>query len=474
MPASWRRRPRPTRWWTARPTPPGSAIGIVEHSRFRIGRILVNGLVKTRPRIVRHRLKFEPGELFSYSKLLETQRRLYLTGLFRGVFIRPAPAADSDPETRLAEEEGPVEETPPAAEATGDQEPDLVLEPVGIPPDSAVRDVLVDVNEQKNGELGVALGYGSVEKVIGRAEVYQNNLFGTGRKLGFSGELSFINIRGELNYTEPWWFGSEWNGDGTLLMERRDEPGYDMDRWGGSVTLGRSFAEFGNFSVSYRQEDANFSNVEVAIEQIPRELTTTVQSLRSSLSFDNRDNMFNTLHGTFFLAESELGLFTTGGQAGFFRATGEYRTFIGLGFETTFATRVRLAWLTSPGGLAGIPLSERFYNGGPNTVRSFGYRELGPRDPNDHPIGGTFELTWNIAELRRPLHKMVGLALFADAGVLTRGLNNFDPGDIRYALGLGLRFNSPIGLFRLDQGFNPDPRAGEPVSTFHFSFGQAF
>jgi outer membrane protein insertion porin family len=128
--------------------------------------------------------------------------------------------------------------------------------------------------------------------------------------------------------------------------------------------------------------------------------------------------------------------------------------------------------------VAEIPIDERFFNGGSTTVRSFGERDLGPHDNGD-PIGGEFFSVFNV-EYTFPLYGELLGAVFFDAGNLLP--NAADPfqhvtaglDDMRYAVGVGLRYKLPIGPVRLDYGYNPDKRADEDVGAFHFSFGFAF
>ena len=111
-------------------------------------------------------------------------------------------------------------------------------------------------------------------------------------------------------------------------------------------------------------------------------------------------------------------------------------------------------------------------------MRSFAERDLGPHDHGD-PIGGEFFSVFNV-EYTFPVYGELLGAVFVDAGNLLP--NSTDPfervsaglDDMRYAVGLGLRYKLPIGPIRLDYGYNPDRHAGEDVGAFHFSFGFAF
>jgi translocation and assembly module TamA len=121
-----------------------------------------------------------------------------------------------------------------------------------------------------------------------------------------------------------------------------------------------------------------------------------------------------------------------------------------------------------------IPLNERFYAGGPNSLRGFGYQLVGPLDSDGDPTGGRLKLVWNLVEIRQAVYKMIGLALFADVGDILWQPEAFRLGNIRTSAGVGLRANTPIGIMRLDYGVNLKRKKGEPEAKLYFNMGQAF
>jgi outer membrane protein insertion porin family len=128
---------------------------------------------------------------------------------------------------------------------------------------------------------------------------------------------------------------------------------------------------------------------------------------------------------------------------------------------------------SGPGEATAIPIDERFFNGGADTVRSFGERELGPHDNHGHPVGGEFFTVFNVEYTFPILGELQG-AIFTDAGNLLPSSEDIGLNDMRYAIGAGLRYKLPVGPIRLDYGVNPDPRPDEDFGAFHFSFGFAF
>lgn len=127
-----------------------------------------------------------------------------------------------------------------------------------------------------------------------------------------------------------------------------------------------------------------------------------------------------------------------------------------------------------------LPIDERFFVGGINTVRGFDPRSLGSRDINGDIIGGDAELIFNV-EYLFPLIKEAGLrgVVFFDAGNaynINKVVNaeSDDFGKLRTGAGYGVRWYSPIGPLRLEWGYNLEPKPGEKRSRWEFSIGTFF
>ena len=135
-------------------------------------------------------------------------------------------------------------------------------------------------------------------------------------------------------------------------------------------------------------------------------------------------------------------------------------------------TSYEVGWDDKP-----VPLFERFYLGGPNSVRSFKLRQISPRDESGTRIGGNFQVLGNL-EYTIPTFWGVKLALFFDAGNVYGPDSHIgtkvDLTSLKYAVGMGLRWNSPFGPIRVDYGVNPDPKPGDKFGEFHFAVGTAF
>jgi outer membrane protein insertion porin family len=126
------------------------------------------------------------------------------------------------------------------------------------------------------------------------------------------------------------------------------------------------------------------------------------------------------------------------------------------------------AWSSEP-----LPISERFYLGGPNTIRSFKFRQVSPVDEFGTKIGGNGEVLGN-AEYIVPLPFNFRVAAFFDVGNVYGFTTPFDITDLRYAAGPGIRWASPFGPIRVDYGVNLNPRKGDSFGEVQFSMGAPF
>lgn len=407
------------------------AIG--ENLQYIIADIDLKGVEKTKPKVVFRELLFHGGEVVDYSRLLESQRRLYLTGLFQNVYVHPQPAKSGDP---------------------------------------GKKDIAVEIKENMSIEFGAAVGYDSIDKVWQQVEAYNINLSGTARKIGLTARRSAIMRGLETSFTEPRTFGTGWRTDINFSMEYNEEPGFDFTRTGGRVVMGRPLTRNLNLSFLYGYKDTRLKNIRVGTTE--GKSVNKTHSFAASMVYDTRDNLLNPSKGLYLEWDNELGRSLSNGQTTLFRSIGRFKYFYPWRDYLVFASALEVGWIGLPRDLGDLPLNERFYAGGPNSLRAFGYRLVGPLDINGVPIGGKLKIVWNVLEVRRVLYKMFSVAFFTDVGNVWKEANDFNVSDIRTCVGVGLRANTIIGVIRCDYGINIKPRKEESGSKLFLSSGFAF
>jgi outer membrane protein insertion porin family len=161
-----------------------------------------------------------------------------------------------------------------------------------------------------------------------------------------------------------------------------------------------------------------------------------------------------------------------GGDSQFYKTTFLQTYFKPIWFGHILGTRFEAGYANGWGGKE-LPIFERFYLGGPNTIRAFKFRSVSPVDDAGFKTGGTSEVLANV-EYVIPLPFGLRVAFFFDIGNVYGFGTPFDPTDLRYGPGGGIRWQSPFGPIRVDYGFNIAPRPGEGPGAFHFSVGSPF
>lgn len=203
----------------------------------------------------------------------------------------------------------------------------------------------------------------------------------------------------------------------------------------------------------------------------PRRRTFFIAALPTSLNYDGSDDLLNPTKGFRLGARVAPELSLQGLAFGYARIQLDGSIYQSFGDRITLAGRMRL------GTIAGAPRdaiapSRRFYAGGGASVRGYGFQGIGPRDPNNDPIGGR-SLTEFAVEARLKLFGPFGLVPFFDAGnIYTSPLPKFT--GLQYGAGVGVRYYSNFGPIRIDVGTPINPQPGDPRVAVYVSLGQAF
>ncbi len=393
---------------------------------FSFDGVTVHGTDRLHADFLPKRFAHLKGERYDPEKLDETFREMLRTGLFKNLRVSPAPIAGN--KLRL----------------------DLTVE------------------EAKAREVGATIGAGSYEGVSIGLRLADRDLFGRGRPLSLAVDYSQRGLRGEFLYVDPWLFDTNMNLRARLYSAVRDEDGYSKKQVGWRVDLSRRFLphlEAGGF---VEQQKVTLTSKGIDVPQLgPTSYLLTSVGVTSSLDF--RDDPINPSRGFIFTNSADFS--TIDGAPAFTRYTLRLSYYLRVN-RLLFAAGARTGLIIPITERANIPIDVRYFNGGGTTVRSFSERDLGPKSASGDPVGGDFFTIFN-AEITFPLVGALEGAVFVDAGSLQ---NTANPGaeDMRFAVGVGLRYKLPIGPLRLDYGLNPSPRADEARGAFHFSFGFAF
>ncbi len=333
----------------------------------------------------------------------------------------------------------------------------------------------VDIEEGYSRQLGVYGGFTNYEGPIGGFEFRNLNLFGSVRKIDAELQFSKRGARGELEYIDPWFLNTDSEFRTGLFAVNRSEEGYEKFQTGGRYSLTKRFGRQMKDTVSLFGE-ASYTDVHDADIQAAflGDREYFAHSVGVSVIHDRRDQPRNPRSG--YIAQGSLSIASSAiaSETEFFKATGRLGYYHPVG-DHTLRLAARAGMISPMGDTTAIPIDLRFYNGGAQSVRSFDERRLGMTDANGYPVGGEFYTTFNI-EYEIPVKQFEGLSIvpFADAGNLIYDADDASLDDLRYAIGLGIRYETPIGPLRLEYGHNPDQRVGESSGTLHIGFGFSY
>ena len=419
---------------------PGRLVNIVfeinEGPETYVERINISGNSRSEEKILRREIPMAEGDLFTSQKLARAKQRLTNLNYFDKVNATTAPGSAKD----------------------------KII-------------VNIDVTEKPTGLFSIGGGYSSQDGALGTLDLSQRNFLGKGWEV-------FLRLRGgqklqtgTIGFTEPWLFDQPLAAGFDIFNTRRILPDYTVNSLGGDIRLGHPLGEYSRWNAIYRVSQDKISNVNPlgSPELISQEGTHLTSLVGLSLSRDTRDSVYDPTRGT----TVSLGV-----------------DFAGVGFGERFARSVfsttyfqPMPWLDhvlSFRFMAGysfgwskdpVPLFERFYMGGSNSLRQFKSLQVSPKDDTGTRIGGNSELLGTV-EYQIPLFFGIKAAVFYDVGQvwgpdLSAG-TKIDISDLRHGAGAGLRWNSPFGPIRVDYGIKLDQKKGESFGNFNFSAGSSF
>ncbi len=402
--------------------------------KIYVGEISVIGNTRTLDNVIRREFRLKEGDLFDSVKLRRSKQRINNLQFFEDVKI----------DTRRG------------------REPDLI-------------DITTAVTERATGSVNVGAGFSSTENLIFNAGISQNNFLGTGRRVVFSTNLSSRRTDFNLSLTDPRLFDSEISGGMDAFNRKTNFYSYKARNTGGGFRLGKSFSEHDWIGLNYNFANNKITDVVTQTTYLKNE-TRVTSRITPSFIRDTRDDFMNPTTGSRHVVNFSLaGL----GGSKFHKMSYEasrywpiYGKFVGM-------LHGKIAWADGYGD-EDLPAFERYYMGGPSSLRGYTIKNIGPKDGSGNPIGGNQSLLLN-AEVIYPFKKSLKAFMFYDRGQLYGGGDDisttsttWDLADMRSSVGAGFRFVSPFGPLTFAYGIKLDQATGEESGEFHFSAGNSF
>ncbi len=418
---------------------------IHEGSINYVRQVIINGNLETKDKVIRREIRTKSGEKFDTKKVRRSRERLMNLGYFSSIDF-------SDEKTE----------------------------------EMNFRDLICDVEEKKTGSFSFGGGYSTVENAIGFIELKQSN-FDIKNFPSFSGGGQYASVRADisarrknfvLSFTEPW-FKDEPLSLGFDLYNKT----YYQEEWaetktGGDIRVGRDITEYTRGYLTYKCENVDVGDLTDDAPDVVRddEGSATISSITAKIKNDHRNNIFDPTEGYLNVMSVECAGGPFLGDKDFYKVTGSTSKYFPLTKKSVFNVRFRAGLVDDYGSTKQVPVYERFYIGGPSTVRGYDYSSIGPKD-DDVNVGGNSMLVGNLeysyllvnttdTPTDHPM-KIRGL-VFYDAGNAWRSTGGFSA-SLKTSIGTGIRILMPIPVTLL-YGYGIDRHKGRFDISISYSF----
>jgi len=423
---------------------------ITENNVTYVNRATIRGNTKTKDIVIRRELRVYPGEPFNGAALKRSKQRLFNLGYFEEIQFDTEDTADPDR-----------------------------------------KDLLVTVKETKTGEFSFGGGFSSVDRAVGFVQIRQRNFdhanwpnfTGAGEDLSLRLQIGSVRSQGEVSWTDPWFMGYPFSLGFDLYRREFDRTRssglfFDEKRTGARVRFGKEFTDFDRLSMTYGYENVDIDNIpdEASALLKAEEGEKDLSRLGLTLTRDTRDNRFVPTEGYLLQGGGELVGSFLGGDEDFWRSTGLAAGYWEYLKNVVLEVKLRAGISDAIEDSETIPIFERFYAGGANTIRGYKERRVGPRDGGTgDPIGG--EAFW-VANVETTFPLVPGVikgAAFYDLGNVDEKIEDFGGTEVFQGVGLGVRIKTPIGPVKVDAGYPIDDIEGEEKELrFYFNMSRGF
>jgi len=418
---------------------------INEGKRVKIESIIITGNEITKKSTIRREFLIKEGDYAFYDSIRETKARLERLGVFTEVRVEEIPISPEKENLLFRFREG---------------ERNYVGLGLGL--------------ETKNEPRSFAV-WNNVVRPRGTAEFIRSNIFGSAAQFSLIGQVSLREKRGVVSWEQPYFFGLRMQTFLNAWLEREQRKSYSFDRRGISLSAIKSLSDKENMVLltSLRFARTTLFELLTSESEVDRQLFPfSATSISGSFIWDKRNDPFNPEKGYFFSSVLEWAYPLFNAESDYLKTFSKYQVFVPIFLGCTFSSTTRFGL-----GRGRIPIHERFFAGGSNSFRGVEFDELGPKDPNSlKPVGGKALLLFNF-ELNFPLissFKSLSGVAFYDAGNVFERRKQVSLYSIQNAVGLGLRYRTPLGPVRFEIGWNLNAPEGEKDVLAFITIGNIF
>lgn len=410
--------------------------------QYTVGSLLIEGNATVADYLILREMRLGPGDLFSLSKIMDSRRRLHDLDLFESVVI----------------------------------EPDWPHKTANAVP------LRITVEEKPPRGIKLGAGYGTEDKFRALGQIRWRNFLGRGYVVRLTGKYSGLGRSVETTFENPYLLGhSDLKLSYSLGDEYQELESYHNDQYYSRIRLDKELSPNSSLYAGHNLEANATSNLTESLSSTILDRFGRVEEHNFFLSSLEAGGLFSSVDDKFY-PTSGMSLFyglegaakSIGSEFEFLRQKAEWRGYYSPLNKIVIALRTTAGSVDPIHSRDYIPISKRFFAGGPNSVRGYAYQDLGQKDKQGEPIGGNslFEAS---LEFRFPLVGKLNGVLFLDGGNIFPDPYQFDFAALRYGAGFGFRYLTPVGPIRIDLAYKLNPETKEEQRLRgYLSLGEAF
>lgn len=365
---------------------------------------------------------------------------------------------------------------------------DMSLDTVPVPGTDDQVDLRVSVSERAPGSVQLGVGFSGSQGFLINGSVAHSNFRGTGSSISTSLSRSETSEVLNLSYTNPYHTD---DGIGRTLSGffRRSDAlsttiasNFTTDVWGGSVSYRFPLSETNSWSLGggFREtalKTFGTTSDEVNAFTLAHGTLFQTYTITAGWSKDTRNRAFFATKG--FQHRVNASLATPLGDLEYYRLNYNLRANFELSKSSSIHTRFDIGYSDVYGDTQTLPPYERYFAGGPESVRGYRASSLGPRDSNGNAFGGLFRTVGRV-EVGIPTgfknnNRSTRLVSFLDFGNVFNTVSDFDVSELRGSYGLGFYWLTPIlGLMRFSYAIPVNNAPTDELDRFQFTFGTNF
>ncbi len=403
---------------------------INEGVEVRIGEILIVGNERSLKKAIKSALLFKKDDLFSYKKVLESERILRRTGSYRSVSI----------------------------------------ETIGLAEKESTVHLLVKVEEYQKIVLDLGATYNTGTSFNGTLSISHVNLLGTNKRANLTLTGGPFLQSGETILSDPHFLGVPLIASLGSKLARQVRPGFTTVEGSGSFSILKEFTPRLNLLGRYQLIRTFFNNITEPTGLAEENHTTSLISF--SVGYDKRDSFADPHNGYVLVGGFDISNKVIASNFNFIQPKGYVAHFVKLFGPFMLMNYVRIEGIQVFGNDT-LSRERKLFLGGDYTIRGFEEDSIGPIASDGRPTGGQL-LVLETTEIQTRIFKDLKFALFSDNGSLTDNFSQINVDSFRHSAGFGFRYVTPVGPLRLDYGIKLDQKVGESFGRLHFAFGYAF